>query len=52
LRIGAVREGVLRNNMIMPDGYYRSSVYYNILDNEWPTVKARLEEMMNKGGLG
>jgi len=47
-RIGAVREGVLRNNMIMPDGYYRSSVYYSILDNEWPAVKARLEEMMNK----
>ena len=49
-RIGAVREGVLRNNMIMPDGYYRSSVYYSILDNEWPAVKARLEEMMNKVG--
>jgi N-acetyltransferase len=50
-RIGAVREGVLRNNMIMPDGYYRSSVYYSILENEWPAVKARLEEMMNNGGL-
>ena len=47
-RIGAVREGVLRNNMIMPDGYYRSSVYYSILENEWPAVKVRLEEMMNK----
>jgi N-acetyltransferase len=47
-RIGAVREGVLRNNMIMPDGYYRSSVYYSILDSEWPAVKARLEEMINK----
>jgi RimJ/RimL family protein N-acetyltransferase len=50
-RIGAVREGVLRNNMIMPDGYYRSSVYYSILNNEWPAVKARLEGMMNKTGL-
>ncbi len=47
-RIGAVREGVLRHNMIMPDGYQRSSVYYSILDNEWPAVKARLEGMMNK----
>ena len=47
-RIGAVREGVLRNNMIMPDGYYRSSVYYSILENEWPAAKARLVEMMNK----
>ena len=50
-RIGAVHEGVLRNHMIMPDDYYRSSVYYSILDNEWPTVKARLEGMMNKIGL-
>ncbi len=49
-RIGAVREGVLRNSMIMPDGYYRSSVYYSILDNEWPAAKARLEEMMKMGG--
>ena len=49
-RIGAVREGVLRNSMIMPDGYYRSSVYYSILDNEWPAVKVRLEGMMNKTG--
>lgn len=45
-RIGAVKEGVLRNHMILPDGYYRSSVYYSILDTEWPLVKARLEEMM------
>jgi RimJ/RimL family protein N-acetyltransferase len=49
-RIGAVREGVLRNSMIMPDGYYRSSVYYGILDDEWPVVKARLEQIMNNGG--
>jgi RimJ/RimL family protein N-acetyltransferase len=48
-RIGAVREGVLRNSMIMPNGYYRSSVYYSILDNEWPAVKVRLEGMMNNG---
>jgi N-acetyltransferase len=47
-RIGAVCEGVLRNNMILPDGYYRSSVYYSILNDEWPAAKARLEEMMNK----
>ena len=46
-RIGAVREGILRNSMIMPDGYYRSSVYYSILNNEWSAVKARLEGMMN-----
>jgi RimJ/RimL family protein N-acetyltransferase len=43
-RIGAVREGVLRHHVIMPDGYRRSSVYYSILDSEWPAVKAKLED--------
>jgi len=47
-RIGAVREGVLRNHMIMPDGVYRHSVYYSILDTEWPGVKERLEEMLEE----
>jgi len=42
-RIGAVREGVLRNHMVLEDGTYRDSVYYSILDREWPTVKAALE---------
>ena len=42
-RLGAVREGVLRENMIMPDGYHRSSVYFSLLAAEWPAVKAKLE---------
>ncbi len=42
-RLGAVREGVLRKHMIMPDGYHRSSVIYSVIDDEWPAVKARLE---------
>jgi RimJ/RimL family protein N-acetyltransferase len=45
-RLGASREGVLRENMIMPDGYRRSSVYYSILDREWPAVKERLQQLM------
>ena len=45
-RLGAVKEGILRNHVIMPDGYFRHSVYYSILDSEWPTIKARLEEKM------
>jgi RimJ/RimL family protein N-acetyltransferase len=47
-RIGAVREGVLRNHMILPDGHIRHSVFYSILDTEWPDVKKRLEEMMDR----
>lgn len=45
-RIGGKREGVLRNHMILPNGYIRHSVYYSILDSEWPDVKAALEEKM------
>lgn len=47
-RIGAVREGVLRNHMILPDGRFRHSVFYSILDTEWPEVKGRLEEMLER----
>ena len=47
-RIGAVKEGVLRNHMILPDGYYRHSVFYSILDTEWPEVKRRLEGMLER----
>ena len=45
-RLGAVREGVLRKSMIMPDGYHRSSVYYGITDDDWPTVRQNLEARM------
>ena len=45
-RLGATREGVLRNHMIMPDGHIRSSVYFSLLAEEWPAVKARLEEKL------
>lgn len=45
-RIGATREGVLRNHMIMPDGRFRHSVYYSILDSEWPAVKVKLEALL------
>jgi RimJ/RimL family protein N-acetyltransferase len=41
-RIGGVREGVLREQFRMPDGYMRSSVYFSILAGEWPAVRARL----------
>ena len=47
-RIGAVKEGILRNHMILPDGRFRNSVFYSVLDTEWPDVKKRLEEMMTR----
>lgn len=47
-RIGAKFEGILRQHRIMPDGYYRDSAYYSVLDKEWPEVKAALEEKLSR----
>ncbi len=47
-RIGGVKEGVLRNHMILPDGYIRHSVFYSIVDSEWPAVKTKLEAMLSR----
>jgi len=45
-RLGAIKEGVLRDHTILPDGFIRSSVYYSILRAEWAGVKTRLEAML------
>jgi RimJ/RimL family protein N-acetyltransferase len=42
-RLGAVKEGILRQHRILPDGYIRDTVFFSVLDKEWPDVKARLE---------
>jgi N-acetyltransferase len=42
-RLGAQKEGVLRSHILCPDGYRRDSVFYSILDHEWPGVRHRLE---------
>lgn len=45
-RIGAVKEGVLRKSYLVQHGFHRDSVYYSVLDTEWPSVKARLEKLL------
>ncbi|HEX7620615.1 MAG TPA: GNAT family protein [Anaerolineales bacterium] len=47
-RLGAVREGVLRNHYILLDGTIRDSVFFSILDREWPDIKIRLEERLKR----
>jgi RimJ/RimL family protein N-acetyltransferase len=47
-RLGAVKEGLLRNHMILPDGYIRDSIVYSILPHEWPQVKRTLEERLEE----
>jgi RimJ/RimL family protein N-acetyltransferase len=46
LRIGAREEGTFRNHMITSSGRIRHSVYFSILDSEWPAVKSRLRTML------
>jgi RimJ/RimL family protein N-acetyltransferase len=47
-RIGAIREGVLRNHMIVQGNYARDSVYFSVIAAEWPDVKARLQALANR----
>jgi len=47
-RLGAVREGVLRKHMNVR-GYQRDTVYFSILETEWPAVKARLQARLAAG---
>jgi RimJ/RimL family protein N-acetyltransferase len=47
-RIGARKEGVLRKQMILHDGYIRDAVLYSIIDSEWPGVKVALEEKLKR----
>jgi|SRR5208282_5867225 len=46
LRIGAKEEGTLRRHVVTWTGRIRDSVYFSILDHEWPEAKAKLEARM------
>ena len=46
LRIGAKEEGIFRNHMITQGGRIRHSVYFSIIDSEWPEVKKILEKKL------
>ena len=47
-RIGATKEGVMRNERIRSTGKPRNAVCYSIIDNEWESVKSKLENKLNK----
>ena len=46
-RLGAVREGVFRKHQLAQHGFQRDSVYFSVIDDEWPAVKHRLESMLS-----
>jgi len=48
LRIGAREEGTFRNHMITSSGRIRHTVYFSIVDAEWPDVCSRLERKLGQ----
>ena len=46
-KLGAVREGVLRKQKILWNGEARETVVFSVIDEEWPTVQARLEARLD-----
>jgi RimJ/RimL family protein N-acetyltransferase len=48
-KLGAKYEGALRNQRIRPDGSYRDTVIFSIIETEWPAVKVRLEQRICEG---
>lgn len=49
-RIGAREEGTLRAHMVRPDGSRRDSVYFSVIEPEWPGVRAHLEGLLARAG--
>ena len=47
LKLGLVKEGVMRKHCINSDGYVRNSVYFSVTDDEWPAMKERLVARVN-----
>lgn len=48
-KLGAVREGVLRRHMRRADGTFRDTVVFAVTIDDWPGVRARLEDRLVKG---
>ena len=49
-RLGAKQDGVLRNHQISPDGSYRDTVVFSIIESEWPAVKRHLAFRLDRAG--
>jgi RimJ/RimL family protein N-acetyltransferase len=48
LKLGAVQEGVLRQDRVTWTGRVRDTVYFSVLADEWPQVRARLDERLGR----
>jgi RimJ/RimL family protein N-acetyltransferase len=50
-KLGAQEEGLLRQHMILEDGYVRDTVVYSIIKSEWPSVKNKLNTRLQRSGV-
>lgn len=50
-RLGAIKEGILRNHMIRKEGTIRHTVMYSITKEEWPLIKKRFNTVLLKRQL-
>lgn len=48
VRLGAKQDGVLRNHQISPDGSYRDTVVFSVIQSEWPAVKRHLGFLLKR----
>ena len=46
-RLGAKQDGILRQHQRLPNGSWRDTVVFSILDHEWPTVKTHLTHLLH-----
>ncbi|MCG8392252.1 MAG: GNAT family N-acetyltransferase [Pseudomonadales bacterium] len=49
-RLGAKQDGVLRNHTRSPEGVYRDTVVFSIINHEWPAVRQNLRYLLERGG--
>jgi len=49
-RLGAKQDGILRNHQRLPDGSYRDTVVFSVIESEWPAVKHHLRFLLEQRG--
>jgi RimJ/RimL family protein N-acetyltransferase len=48
LGIGATEEGTMRNHMITQGGRRRHSVYFSVVEEDWPQIRRHLEARLTR----
>ncbi|WP_116131830.1 GNAT family N-acetyltransferase [Tropicimonas sp. IMCC34043] len=51
-RLGARLDGILRAHKILPNGTIRDTAVYSVTASDWPSVRANLLSLLERGGRG